>query len=524
MTPLTPAPSARSSADRPRCWHWLGLGLLMALCVAASIVTEYRSAFLRRPMTDVQVYLRAAWAARAGEDLYEVTDDNRWHYHYPPLLALAAMPLADAPAGAERSGLLPFAVSVALWYWLSVVALCLGLHVLAAALDPQAGAGSQRWWALRLLPLLACLPPIAATLMRGQVNLFLLALLCFAGAAMLLRRSGKAGFWMAAAACLKVIPALLLIYPLWRRDWRALAGCVLGLVLGVVVLPMAWFGPSRTVTSYVEWYNVLARPALGAGEDHVRDQELIDLTATDSQSLVAMIHNPLYLERLTRPHQPDAPVRLAHWLGGLLLLVLTLAAAGTGSADEPRWRPLLFLGSLTLVMLILSPVCHLHYFCLAVPLVMALIKWQWDANGTTRLGLGLTLLLAGNFVVNFIAHLPGFDLNARPVPGRTLHAVAVAGRRCDPVANAIAALARCRPACYRQQGGGSFRDLGTGGRRSCAKRTPRPTWPELNAADCIAPGSWARFWPLSCWPAARPITPSRSRRIRNWTFADVSWP
>jgi len=379
-------------------------------CVAFSVIVEYRSAFLQRHMTDVQVYLRAAWAARVGEDIYAVTDDNHWHYHYPPLLALASMPLADAPAGADRTGLLPFAVSVALWYWLSVAALCAGLHVLASALDPRAVRGCQRWWALRLLPLLACLSPIAATLMRGQVNLFLLALLCFAGAALLRQRSWQAGLWLAGAVCLKIIPALLLIYPLWRRDYRCLGGSALGLVLGMIVLPVAWFGPDRTVAYYVQWYNALARPALGTGDDHVRDRELIDLTSTDSQSLQAMIHNTLHLDRDTRPHQPDPPVRVAHWLGGGLLVLLTLLAAGARSPAEPPWRPLLLLGSLTLVMLMLSPVCHLHYFCLAAPLIMALMAWQWEVNGAVRLGRGLTLLLTGNFLVNLVTHVPGFDL------------------------------------------------------------------------------------------------------------------
>ena len=37
-------------------------------------------------MTDLHVYLRAAWAVRAGADIYDVVDDNRWHYQYPPSL------------------------------------------------------------------------------------------------------------------------------------------------------------------------------------------------------------------------------------------------------------------------------------------------------------------------------------------------------------------------------------------------------------------------------------------------------
>ena len=81
-----------------RLERW-GLLALMVLFAGFGVATEVRSAFLRRPMTDLQVYLRAAWAARSGGDIYAITDDNGWHYHYPPLLAIALIPLADAPAG-----------------------------------------------------------------------------------------------------------------------------------------------------------------------------------------------------------------------------------------------------------------------------------------------------------------------------------------------------------------------------------------------------------------------------------------
>src|SRR5437660_1417540 len=82
----------------------------------------------------------------------------------------------------------------------------------------------SRWRALRVGPLLACLTPVFATLVRGQVNLFVLAPLCFAAAALLRGRSWRGGAWLALAVCLKVFPAFLLLYPLWRRDWRCLGG------------------------------------------------------------------------------------------------------------------------------------------------------------------------------------------------------------------------------------------------------------------------------------------------------------
>ncbi len=403
---MSQIPATRDHLTR---WQLFGLGSLAAAFLLFSFLVVFRGAFLQRHMTDLQVYLRAAWAARSGADLYTITEENHWHYHYPPLLALAAMPLADAPPGTDRSGLLPFQVSVAVWYWLSVACLFAGVSVLASAVEPDAVRGSPRWWALRFWSIMACLPPIAATLMRGQVNRMLLVVLCFAGAGLLRGRSWRAGGYLALAACLKVIPILLALYPLWRRDWRCLGGFAVGLIAGLLLIPAAWLGSAQTISYFGEWYEVLARPALGTGDDHARDNELILVTSTDSQSLGPTIHNTIYLDRNTRPRQLDATLRMIHWLGAALMIGVTLLAAGWRSGGH-RLRPLILLGALILVMLLVSPVCHLHYFCLALPLIMGLLAWDWQKQGSMWPSLGMILLLLGNFVLNGVTHLPESDL------------------------------------------------------------------------------------------------------------------
>src|SRR5262249_43626415 len=207
-------------------------------------------------MTDFAVYLRAAWAVRSESDIYTVTDENGWHYHYPPLLAIVLVPFADPPPGFDRAGILPFGVSVAFWYILNVALLFWGLHRLASILElrlaakaaleghPTPTAGSEAMLrrvdpmtiglALRLLPLLICLAPVGHTLMRGQVSVILFFLMVEMIHATARHKRWRSGFWLAGAICLKIIPAFLLIYPLWRRDWRSLGGCVVGCALGGV--------------------------------------------------------------------------------------------------------------------------------------------------------------------------------------------------------------------------------------------------------------------------------------------------
>jgi hypothetical protein len=57
-------------------------------------------------------------------------------------------------------------------------------------------------------------------------------------------------------------------------------------------------------------------------------------------------------------------------------------------------------------MLLLSPVCHLHYFCFLVPLVMGLMQTRWEDRGDNRMGVGLVFLFAVFFIANVIPQLP----------------------------------------------------------------------------------------------------------------------
>jgi hypothetical protein len=388
------------AGGRVRRWEW---GLLLAFAagwVVFGVAVEIKSAFLSRRYGDLGVFLRAAWAIHTGVSPYEVMDSNGWHYHYPPLFAIVLEPLRDPPPEVASSGPVPFAVSVAIYYLLSLLCLLVSVHALASGLEGTTPppAGSRRWWLLRLVPVLFCLPPIGHTLMRGQANLVLLMCVCLASAAALRGRRVWSGVWLAAAACLKIYPAYLFMFPLWRRDLRGLAGCALGLAVGLFVVPAVRLGPARTLELYHEQFNVLIRPALGMGDDQSRAKELIEATATDSQSFVTMLHNTLHLDRATRPNVASAAVRRGHWLLAGVFLVLTLAAVGRRRLDGPR--VVLFVGALALGMILTSPVCHTHYFVLLIPLVMGLLASSWKADPfTERLSPGLiglfSLLLAG---------------------------------------------------------------------------------------------------------------------------------
>jgi hypothetical protein len=406
-----------------RFWPWTGLArwqrvavvFLAVLLLGFGGVVEMRSAFLKHRWTDLGVYLRAAWAVRTGEDPYRVTDKDL-HYHYPPLFAILLTPLAEPPPGADRAGTVPFAVSVGLWYAFSVLCLALVVHRLANALEsPESTAHlpprdrATRWWALRLYPWLACAPAIFFTLALGQVTLLLLLLLGGMATALLRGRDRESGLWLAGAICLKVIPAFLLVYPLWRRNGRCLAGCAAGLALGLLVIPAATFGVPRTAELYREWADALLKPALGLADGGNRSEELLATTATHNQAFVAVIHNLANPDPKARPLNASPAVRAAHWLLGGALTLLTLLAAGGRRAERGSAVPLV-LGALVLNMLLLSPVGHPHYYALLVLLPMGLLagtpKTDPQAGATGWLG----LLLAGYAVAAILPALPGLTV------------------------------------------------------------------------------------------------------------------
>lgn len=383
----------------------LTLGLFFLAIVGFGIVVEIRGAFLKSRRTDLGVFARAAWAVRSGNDLYSVVDEKGLHYHYPPLLAILLGPVADPPPGTVGFRSVPFAVTVALWYSLSVVCAALSVHALAdglVAASPRLAAivgpaRSRAWWSLRAVPLLVCLPYLGHSLVLGQVNVFWMGLLCGLSLALLRKKQFQAGLWLAATICLKVAPVFLLVYPLWRRDWRCLSGCLAGLAVGLVAVPVAVMGPERTWTSGCKWVEVVLLPGFGAGSDHSRDQEFMSVWSTHNQALVPVWHKTLHTLGLGPAEPISREVRAAGFLAGACLTLLTLAAAGFWSSWDPR-AEILFFNLLVVNMLVLCPGGHAHYLLVLAPLILVLLAMSWELGVALNWERALARLLAYNFV------------------------------------------------------------------------------------------------------------------------------
>lgn len=449
--------------DTLRTWErWGVLACLAALVLFGALVVR-RAAFSELRRTDADVFFRAAWAVRVGEDPYLNLSERDWNYTYPPLLATLLQPLADPPtaqtfagrqqrlrAEADRRGwdpqrlerelqaasalgdrlapkiaqppplLLPFWASVAAWYALSLAAILLAAHLLASA--AAAGLPAWRglaitpahraWWTLRFWPVVFCLPGLGNGLSRGQSDALILLAIAATARLAVRGRSSWAGWAVSAAAAVKVFPAVLGAYALRRLDARMLLGCAMGGAVFFVALPAAFVGPGRAIEFNARWLRGVGLPAFGLGGDDSRKFELYGLSESPSQSILSITHNYVNLpaRRGQRPADPSAPTRAVHAAASAAMLALTLWAIPRARARAtPDPNAALSVGSLAAVMIAASPVCHMHYFAFHLPLMTALVA-RWACRHPAQSlppaawAIGLTYL-----AVHVVARLPGPD-------------------------------------------------------------------------------------------------------------------
>ena len=161
-------------------------------------------------------------------------------YLYPPPFAALFAPLAAA---------LPD-YRLAAWLWFVVGVVILTTAVLALWKAEHLGerfpvlAGRGRWL---LVAAAFAFPPVVGELVLGNVHMLLLGLLTLAWLG--IRRGDRRGDWQAglavgAAAVIKVFPALLLIWFLLTRRYRAAAAATVAVVaIALATVPLTGIQP-----------------------------------------------------------------------------------------------------------------------------------------------------------------------------------------------------------------------------------------------------------------------------------------
>jgi len=179
--------------------------------------------------------------------------ENPNYYLYPPLFAVAFLPLA----------FLSYPAAFAIWLGLNVVFLAAALWI---CLPP---AGKRRLPALAASLLVAgTFYPVWHHLKIGQSSLLVLLLLAVTLALLRLRRDGAAGITLAFAVLLKLTPAIFILFLVFRRRWRAVGFTLIGLV-ALTAISAAATGWEAQVTYYTKIV-----PLLGAGTAFYPNQSI----------------------------------------------------------------------------------------------------------------------------------------------------------------------------------------------------------------------------------------------------------
>jgi hypothetical protein len=226
--------------------RWFLVGLAMLL-VVVSIQYTHKARDGRSAISRWQPQLLGL---DNDEDL-----SQRYNYPNPPIMAVLLYPLAK----------LPPLVGALVWFYLKV-----GMAALAIVWAFRLVETPERPfppWAKALTVVLS-LRPIMGDLQHGNVNLFILFLVVGFLTLWRLGRDLLAGGTLALAVACKVTPALFVPYLVWKRAWRALAGCAVGLLLFLWpgVVPALAIGGEENQRELASWYRLMVRSFVVEGQ------------------------------------------------------------------------------------------------------------------------------------------------------------------------------------------------------------------------------------------------------------------
>ena len=173
-------------------------------------------------MYDFNSYYVAASATQKGIDPYndealqQLAQDLKIpkiaEYNYPPFTTLLFLPLS----------FLPYPAAVLVWRILNLALVILVVWLICKMLGLRLGAVS----ALVIGLLVFNYDPLLYNLGIGQINLVILLLITGAAYAWVRQRQVLAGVLLALAASIKIAPAILFIYFLWKGGLKAVAAGV----------------------------------------------------------------------------------------------------------------------------------------------------------------------------------------------------------------------------------------------------------------------------------------------------------
>ncbi len=304
-------------------------------------------------MIDLDVYRAAASALVTGSNPYLVKGPDGLPFTYPIFAAAVFVPLALLPVLAAR-------VTLTLASFAALVLIC---HVSLRRVAPRL---PDRRGALVSLPaaiLAVSAHPVLDTLLFGQVNLILMAMVL---TDVFLVTGRARGIFVGLAAGIKLTPGLFVVYYLatgQRREARTASITAAATVAaGFALRPRAAWG---------FWTNyVLDPPRAG------------NVTYAGNQSILAITARLLRLE-----HPPSVLI----WALTALVVVVALA---TARRAHRAGRKLTAVSVVAAAALLASPISWTHHWVWFIPAAAVVAAWCHRAGGGWRWApLGVAVLV-----------------------------------------------------------------------------------------------------------------------------------
>jgi hypothetical protein len=377
----------------PHRWFALGLVLFFVLLSIPYCIKAFHggSAFLR--------WEQQILAMGEGVDIAQ-----RYNYPNPPIMALLLYPLARLPTALTELGMsekIASTIAALCWFYIKVALTLLAFRWVFQLVEERARPFPM--WAKCLTVLLA-LRPIMSDLQHGNVNLFILFLIVASLTAYYRERDVLSGIVLGLAIACKVTPALFVPYFLWKRSWKALVGCVLGLALFLWpgFVPALLMGSQRNQEHLVSWYHDMVYPFVVEGkvtsEHHNQSLPgLVSRLATHSASFSTYVngeYTPTHYSNLLDLDPAIARGFVKACMGLFALMVVWICKTPTTPRDG--WRLSAEFSIIVLGMLLFSERTWKHH-CVTLVLPFAVICYYLATSRPTK---GLLAYLIATLVAS----------------------------------------------------------------------------------------------------------------------------
>jgi hypothetical protein len=247
-----------------------------------------------------------------------------------------------------------------------------------------------------ILPLVCVSGPLLDNAVALQLSTFLFFLLTMGVDSLQGKKSTQAGLWFGLAAALKAFPVIIIVYLIYRKEFRAtIAMLITGTLL--TAIPIVRYGLDGFIHQMQAWISISLSGGYPLGG---LNQSVYSMVAR----YIAANPFELMFRRLPAP-PPDSPEAIAAtWVFRLLFAVCI--GMLWWLLFRKRYRNIgLETAYFITLMTMFSPISWRHYYVLMMPAWMVLTQWWIERRDVVLKWIvtGSGILISGFFLVGQIS-------------------------------------------------------------------------------------------------------------------------